>query len=56
MAYTVDGLSIDEIAELTDQPAATVRSNLRHARTKLKAMVIPRPEGGGDERRRVPGP
>lgn len=35
MALTVDGYSPAEIAEMTGQPAATVRSNLRHARTNL---------------------
>jgi len=35
MALTVDGYDSAAIAEMTGQPAATVRSNLRHARRNL---------------------
>jgi RNA polymerase sigma factor (sigma-70 family) len=35
MAWTLDGYTPTEIAEMTGQKAATVRSHLRHAREKL---------------------
>ena len=38
-ALFYDDLSIDEIAEVAGKPAATVRSLLRHARTRLKEVV-----------------
>lgn len=39
-ALYYDGLSYDEIAEVTHKPIATVRSQLRHARIKLKKVVM----------------
>lgn len=39
-ALFYDGLSCEEIAELTGKPSATVRSNLRHARRTLKEVVV----------------
>ncbi|MEV6704299.1 RNA polymerase sigma factor [Micromonospora wenchangensis] len=44
MALKVDGLSDEEIAKVTGQKAATVRSNLRHARIKLQQMIRDRKE------------
>jgi RNA polymerase sigma factor (sigma-70 family) len=44
IAYKMDGLSDEEIAELTGQKVSTVRSNLRHARTKLKNLIRDRKE------------
>lgn len=38
-ALFYDGLSLGEIAEATDRPVTTVRSTLRHARTRLKEVV-----------------
>lgn len=38
-ALYYDGLSLEEIAEVADKPAATVRSLLRHARNRLKEVV-----------------
>jgi RNA polymerase sigma-70 factor (ECF subfamily) len=38
-ALFYDGMSLAEIAEAVDKPIATVRSNLRHARTRLREMV-----------------
>jgi len=34
-----DGLTCEEIAELVQKPAATVRSQLRHARKALREMM-----------------
>jgi RNA polymerase sigma factor (sigma-70 family) len=39
-ALYYDGLSCDEIAELIGKPPATVRSNLRHARTALREVIV----------------
>jgi len=39
IALLYDGLSCEEIAELTGKPPATVRSNLRHARAALREVV-----------------
>jgi RNA polymerase sigma-70 factor (ECF subfamily) len=39
VALYYDGLTTTEIAELTGTSAATVRSNLRHARTALRELV-----------------
>jgi RNA polymerase sigma factor (sigma-70 family) len=44
VACKVDGLSDEEIADLTGQRLTTVRSNLRHARIKLKQMISDRRE------------
>ena len=41
-AFFYDGLTCEEIAELTGKPAATIRSQLRHAREALKEMMNPR--------------
>lgn len=38
-AFFYDGLTCEEIAELVGTPAATVRSQLRHARKALKEMM-----------------
>lgn len=38
-ALFYDGLTCEEIAELTGKPAGTVRSQLRHARSTLKGMM-----------------
>lgn len=38
-ALFYDGMSLTEIAEAVDKPVVTVRSNLRHARIRLKEMV-----------------
>jgi len=38
-ALFYDGLSQAEITLAVDQPVATVRSNLRHARVRLKEMI-----------------
>jgi RNA polymerase sigma factor (sigma-70 family) len=38
-AFFYDGLTCEEIAQLVDKPPATVRSQLRHARTALKEMM-----------------
>jgi RNA polymerase sigma-70 factor (ECF subfamily) len=51
MAWTYDGYSPGEIAEILGQDAATVRSNLRHARQQLIAWLSARkdaelPAGG----------
>lgn len=37
----IDGLAMDEIAEVLGKPAVTVRSNLRYARDKLRARLDP---------------
>jgi RNA polymerase sigma-70 factor (ECF subfamily) len=39
IALTMDGYGAVEIAEITGQKPATVRSNLRHARRNLVAML-----------------
>ncbi|MFI0453688.1 RNA polymerase sigma factor [Actinomadura sp. 6N118] len=39
MAWTLDGYTPSQIAEATNQKAATVRSHLRHARTSLKNQL-----------------
>jgi RNA polymerase sigma factor (sigma-70 family) len=39
-ALFYDGMSCEEIADLLGKPAATVRSNLRHARKTLRGMMI----------------
>ncbi len=39
-ALSYDGLSCEEIAELTGKSSATVRSNLRHARRALREVVV----------------
>lgn len=39
MAFLYDGYSPDEIAKLLDKKAATVRSNIRHARKRLKKAI-----------------
>ncbi|GAA2492966.1 RNA polymerase sigma factor [Winogradskya humida] len=44
MVHTMEGLSAEEIADLTGQNFATVRSNLRHARIKLKHLIRIRKE------------
>ena len=41
MAWKIDGFTPAQIAESTGQPAATVRSNLRHARARLSALLGP---------------
>ncbi|MDR7274478.1 sigma factor-like helix-turn-helix DNA-binding protein [Catenuloplanes atrovinosus] len=41
MALRVDQYSTTEIAAITGQPPATVRSNLRHARRRLARMLDP---------------
>lgn len=41
MALTVDGYDSAAIAEITGQPSATVRSNLRHARRNLARRLDP---------------
>lgn len=54
MSWHLDGFSIAEIAEQENMPSATVRSTLRHARTRLKAEYlagnnpppVPIPRGG----------
>ncbi len=38
-ALHMDGWQTEEIAEITEQKTATVRSNLRHARQKLLRMI-----------------
>jgi DNA-directed RNA polymerase specialized sigma24 family protein len=38
-ALSYDGLSCEEIAELTGKQAATIRSQLRHARKTLKEVM-----------------
>jgi RNA polymerase sigma factor (sigma-70 family) len=38
-ALYYDGLSAEEIAEVTGKPATTVRSHLRHARRALKEVI-----------------
>ncbi len=38
-ALNYDGLASEEIAELTGKSPATVRSNLRHARTALRELL-----------------
>ncbi|MEV6527444.1 sigma-70 family RNA polymerase sigma factor [Longispora sp. NPDC051575] len=40
----IEDRSLEEIAELTGQKLSTVRSNLRHARNKLKQMIRARKE------------
>ena len=40
-ALFYDGLAASEIADLTGKPAATVRSDLRHARNRLREMIMP---------------
>ena len=44
IAHTMDRLSAEEIAALTGQNVATVRSNLRHARNKLESLLRDRKE------------
>jgi RNA polymerase sigma factor (sigma-70 family) len=44
IVHTMDGLSAEEIADLTGQKLTTVRSNLRHARAKLKPLIRDRKE------------
>jgi RNA polymerase sigma factor (sigma-70 family) len=39
MALVVDGLTVDEVAALLHARASTVRSNLRHARNRLKQSL-----------------
>ncbi|MFD6694988.1 RNA polymerase sigma factor [Micromonospora aurantiaca (nom. illeg.)] len=39
LAWSIDGFKNAEIAEAIEQPVATVRSNLRHAKDKVKAAV-----------------
>jgi len=39
MAWVVDGFSATEIAKMMNTPAATVRSNIRHARAALRKML-----------------
>lgn len=39
MAFLYDGYSPDEIAKLLGKKAATVRSNIRHARRRLKKAI-----------------
>lgn len=39
MAFVYDGYSPEEIAKLLDKKAATVRSNIRHARKRLKKAI-----------------
>jgi len=39
LALKVDGFSDDEIAVVTGQKPATVRSNLRHARIKVQQLI-----------------
>jgi RNA polymerase sigma factor (sigma-70 family) len=41
VACFYDGLTCEEIAEVIEKPAATVRSQLRHARKALKEMIDP---------------
>jgi RNA polymerase sigma-70 factor (ECF subfamily) len=38
-AFFYDGLTCEEIADLVSKPVATIRSQLRHARTALKEMM-----------------
>jgi RNA polymerase sigma-70 factor (ECF subfamily) len=38
-ALHYDGFAHDEIAAIIDRPTATVRSTLRHARTRLEEMI-----------------
>lgn len=38
LAWNLDGFSTREIAEMTDQHEATVRSNLRHAKDKMRSL------------------
>ncbi|MGI5330976.1 RNA polymerase sigma factor [Actinomadura nitritigenes] len=40
MAWTIDGYTPSQIAEATNQNAATVRSHLRHARASLKKQFV----------------
>ena len=35
----IDGLSYNEIAEITDLPLGTVKSKLHYARKKLKKLI-----------------
>ncbi|GLY80066.1 RNA polymerase sigma factor [Actinoallomurus iriomotensis] len=42
MAWAIDGYGPSEIAELTGRTAATVRSQLRHARRKLAQTIAQR--------------
>lgn len=39
-AWSWDGFTTADIAEHLDQPEATIRSNLRHAREKLKSLLM----------------
>ena len=39
-ALFYDGLSCEEIADLTGKPSATIRSQLRHARKTLKEVMV----------------
>jgi DNA-directed RNA polymerase specialized sigma24 family protein len=38
MAWTIDGYAPTEVAEMTGQKPATVRSHLRHTRNSLKKL------------------
>jgi RNA polymerase sigma factor (sigma-70 family) len=40
MAWHYDGFSPTEIAEILDKPPATIRSDLRHARSRLKGQLF----------------
>jgi RNA polymerase sigma factor (sigma-70 family) len=44
IALVMDGYEPTEIADITGQNPATVRSNLRHARQRLTGMTAQRPE------------
>ena len=48
--YYAEGYSAEEIAAMTDSPAATVRTRLRRARMKLKDLL----GGIDDEREQLP--
>jgi RNA polymerase sigma-70 factor (ECF subfamily) len=48
IALYYDGFTHDEIADVIDKPAATVRSTLRHARAHLKEVIQ-------SETARIPG-
>lgn len=51
MAWHLDGFTSDEIAEMTGIQQATVRSNLRHAREKLRPVLEVAQSGETHERR-----
>jgi DNA-directed RNA polymerase specialized sigma24 family protein len=46
MAWHLDGFTNAEISSCLEMSSATVRSNLRHARTTLKSLFLARWQEG----------